>query len=162
MMSRKTVADIIRSMLKANGIRLQEFAESIGTTAQNFNGRLNNNAFTAEEVRDYAEKLGFKIVVIEKKTGFDAETFGESEVHIRRKLNSVVFDTNNAVKLCTAELAFGLSAELYKDANGYRMFVLSDNQPLAIKELDEGPASRFYAAYAKGEFDPKPFQFEEE
>ena len=145
---KKTVSEMIKEMAAIRGLTQKELAEKIGTSPQNLNGRLRNNAFTAEELRTIAGILGFSVEVKDDEKGSILQD-GKIEEYPRLKkmIDGIIIDTGKAELICRANMAFRMCLELYKDNGGFFIvYRYGENNATAVR-IDIVEAKRIFAAY---------------
>lgn len=67
----KTFERIFKVKLAEQDISMRKFAESIGIVPQNLSQRIKRGTITYDEASQFAEKLGYKIVWVEKEPAKD-------------------------------------------------------------------------------------------
>lgn len=144
----KTVAEMMREAIAANGWKLKEFAEIVGKSPAALSTQLNTNRFSAEEWRRMARLAGYE-VVIQPVSAPPVRRSGHAP-NIKRMVDGVTYDTAKSDALCWMRDADGWARELYATEDGtffLAHFFTLDDIPGFITPVSGDLAKRFMELY---------------
>ena len=118
-----TPVEIIKDLIARSPMQQKDLAEKMGWVPQSFSNKVRRNTFTAEELLQIVDVLGYEIKIVEKETN-DEVTTRRKRVGPRLKLmvNGVKYDTFKSDAICHSDESEDMYCELYRDCEG-RYFV---------------------------------------
>lgn len=152
-----TVSDMIRAAMAAENVSVRQMAEMVGRSPSAVSTRLNNNTLTAEAFVDYADKLGYD-VVMKKRSDGGAVVSRRRGIgpRLRKMAGRVIYDTSKADAICHTEEHDGWFMELYRDAEG-RFFVAHytswEGAENFVSQITPEDARKIYELYGDGSAD---------